>query len=406
MKPTCTRLLLLLLLIFSAGCGSNTEPTRNIDFIPLKFIEITSQNPRAAAGTTNQFTAIGHYGDPTTFQFTRDITSQVTWSSSNTAVLTFSNPSAPGLATTVTAGDARVTATFDNTIHTDLPFTVTTATLTSLVIPPPASTSLFVGETLQLGATGTFTDKSTQTLTDTVTWSSSNPTVATVTTTPADAGLVKALAVGTTTISVSLGTVSATQTLTVTAASLASLAVTSAGVNNSLAMGTSMRLIAKGTYTDASTKDLTSQVAWTSSNSAVATIDQNVGTKGRLKSVTIGSTTVTASLEGVTSPGFLVTVSSVTLTSLAITPTAPTLTIGQTSPLTATGTFSNGSTQDVTSDVVWSSGDAAIATVSMSTGVEGTVKGNVAGTVTITATSGNIPTAGPAITATTQVIVQ
>lgn len=405
MKPTCTRLLVLLLLMFSAGCGSNADPTRVIDFIPLKSIEITSQNPQAAPGTKNQFTAIGHYGDPTTIQFTRDITSQVTWSSSNTEVLTLSDPSAAGLATTVAAGTAEVTATFD-TIRAALTFTVSPATLTSLVILPPASTSLLAGGTLQLRATGTYNDSSTQDLTETVTWSSSNATVATVTTTSPGAGLVKALALGTTVISAASGTYSATQTLTVAAASLASIAVTSAGEKVSLAMGTSMRLLATGTYTDASTLDLTSQVAWTSSNPAVATIDQNVGTNGKLRSVTTGSTTVTASLEGVTSPGFPVTVNSATLTSLAITPTAPTLTIGQTLPMIATGTFSNGSTQDVTSDVVWSSGDAAIATVSMNTGVEGTVKGVTVGTVTITATSSNIPTAGPAISDTTQVKVQ
>ena len=92
MIRSCFRLLGWLLVVTAfTGCGQNDEPTRQIDFVPLSSLEIVSQNPQAAAGTTNRFTAIGHYGNPATFQFTRDLTSQVTWASTNPAVLTVSN---------------------------------------------------------------------------------------------------------------------------------------------------------------------------------------------------------------------------------------------------------------------------------------------------------------------------
>ncbi|MEJ2699982.1 MAG: Ig-like domain-containing protein, partial [Desulfuromonadales bacterium] len=116
MKRTWFHLLgILLMLTVPAGCGNNGNPTRKIDFIPLNSIDIVPQNPKAAAGTNTRFTAIGHYGDPSTFQYTEDITNQVSWSSSDTSVLTFSSePASAGFATAGVPGMATVTATADS----------------------------------------------------------------------------------------------------------------------------------------------------------------------------------------------------------------------------------------------------------------------------------------------------
>ena len=392
-STTCRQLLLLLLVL--PGCGGGGEPTRSIDFIPLSSIEIRSQNPQAAAGTANRFTAVGHYGDPATFQFTRDITGQVAWTSSEPAVLSFDDyPDTAGFATTNIggAGTATVTATLA-TISGDLPFTVSDATITTLAIPAPASTP-YAGGSLQLRATGTFSDGSSQDLTESVAWSSSEPTVATVTTTGPGGGLVKALAEGTTEISATFDALGAALTLQVSAARLTDLAVSSVGDSASLALGTTMQLLATGTYTDGSTQDLTSQVIWDSSKTTVATIDQNAGTIGRLSSVGTGSATVTAVHGSSTSPGFQVTVTDATLKSLAISPANPALSVGQSLPLSASGDFSNGTSQDLTRDVAWSSDDPDIATVSLSPGFEGIVTGVAVGTVKIRANSEQIPTTG------------
>lgn len=70
-------------------------------------------------------------------------------------------------------------------------------TLTSIAVTP-ANTSIVVGDTQQFTATGTYSDETTSVITTEVTWSSSNPAVATVsTTTP---GLVTGVAAGTVTI--------------------------------------------------------------------------------------------------------------------------------------------------------------------------------------------------------------
>jgi hypothetical protein len=74
----------------------------------LLSIEVLPANPSIAVGATQQFTAIGTFSDATQ----ADITTIVSWSSSDTGVATISNaPGSQGLATGVTAGVTTITAT-------------------------------------------------------------------------------------------------------------------------------------------------------------------------------------------------------------------------------------------------------------------------------------------------------
>jgi hypothetical protein len=99
-------------------------------------------------------------------------------------------------------------------------------------------------------ATGTYSDGSTQNLTSQATWSSSNTSVATIST----AGLASAVAAtGSTTIQASLSGVNGSIVLTVTArgATLQSIAVTPK--NPSIAKGTTEPFTATGAYSDGNT---------------------------------------------------------------------------------------------------------------------------------------------------------
>jgi hypothetical protein len=87
------------------------------------------------------------------------------------------------------------------------------------------------------------------------------------------------------------------------APTLVSIAVTPASPDN-LAVGNTQQFIATGTYSDASTSDITSQVTWASSEVGVATIDA----AGLATGVAVGSTGITASLDAVTSPAVALTV--------------------------------------------------------------------------------------------------
>jgi hypothetical protein len=140
-----------------------------------------------------------------------------------------------------------------------------------------------------IGAQGTYSDGSTKTITSTVTWTSSNTSVATIN----SSGLAIGAAVGNATIRATLGSISGKPTLTVQPA-LVSIAITPA--NPSIKVGTSLQFTATGTYSDSSTKDLTSSVQWTTTKPGVATISAS----GLATAVTKGNATIKAKLGGIT----------------------------------------------------------------------------------------------------------
>ena len=79
-----------------------------------------------------------------------------------------------------------------------------------------------------------------------------------------------------------------------TSPTLTSIVVTPA--NPSILTGASQQFTATGTYSDGSTQDITSQAIWTSSDTAVATIDAG----GLATGISAGTTMISASLAGVT----------------------------------------------------------------------------------------------------------
>src|SRR5205823_2292337 len=99
--------------------------------------------------------------------------------------------SASGLATGSGVGATNITATQSGVTSNTLVLTVTAATLQSITVSA-ANASLANGTTTQFTATGTFTDGSTQNLTNSVTWTSSNAPVATVSV----SGLLTAVSIG------------------------------------------------------------------------------------------------------------------------------------------------------------------------------------------------------------------
>ncbi len=100
---------------------------------------------------------------------------------------------------------------------TSLTGTGSTSALTSITVTPVAP-SVAVGANQQFTATGTFSDGHTSNVTQSVTWNSSNKTVATVSNATGTRGLASALAVGTTTIHAVAQSITGSTTLTVIAA--------------------------------------------------------------------------------------------------------------------------------------------------------------------------------------------
>jgi uncharacterized protein YjdB len=358
----------------------------------LTAINVTPTNPSLALGTTQQLTATGVFSDATT----QDLTTQVTWASTAPGHVTVS---AAGLVTAVGLGTANITAT-KGTISGTTTVTVTAAALVSIQVTP-TNPSVAAGRTQQFTATGTFTDATTQNLTTQVTWASSSAAVATISNAAGSQGLAKALTPGATTISAALGAVVGSTSLTVTAAVLVSIQVTP--TNPSVAAGRTQQFTATGTFSDATTQNLTTQVAWTSSAAAVATISNAAGSQGLATALKVGTTTISATLGGVTGSTTL-TVSAAVLVSIQVTPTNPSVAAGRTQQFTATGTFSDATTQNLTTQVTWASSATAIATISNAAGSQGLATALKVGTTTISATLGGV-TGSTTLTVTAAVLV-
>lgn len=161
-------------------------------------------------------------------------------------------------------------------------------TLKSLAVTPPTA-SVNKGSTVQISATGTYSDNSTQDATASANWTSSNPSLATVA-----AGLVTGVAGGgPVTITASIGSLTGSSTLTVSPVSLQSIAVTPA--NSGVYVGSTAQFTATGTFSDATTAAIPSAV-WTSSKPNVATINA----AGIANGVAAGTTTITATVNGIT----------------------------------------------------------------------------------------------------------
>ena len=240
-------------------------------------------------GTTEQFTATGTYSDSST----QDLTTQVTWASSNTSVASISNTAgSQGLASGVASGSSTISAMLGGVAGSTV-LTVTAAALESISVTP-ANPSIPIGEVQPFTAIGTYSDNSTHDLTSQVTWASATTSVATIT----SGGLATAVSTGTSTISATLDGVSGSTVLTVTPVVLEMIMISPD--SPTVSTGQTESFMAMGMYSDESTVDLTSQVTWVSSDTSVATISNSPGTQGLATAVNDGTSTISASLDGIT----------------------------------------------------------------------------------------------------------
>jgi len=197
-----------LLMLSPLGVGKMTGLSQTSNTKTLKSISVKPANPSISAGATRQFHATGTYSDGST----KDLTTTATWSSNNAAVATISNSTgSKGLATSIAAGTSTITATSGKIKgSTTLTITGSSPTLTSITVTPPAP-SINMGIQQQFTATGYYSDGSSQNLTNTATWTSSAPNIATVSTT----GVAITVASGQTTIEAAVGSINGSTILTV-----------------------------------------------------------------------------------------------------------------------------------------------------------------------------------------------
>jgi uncharacterized protein YjdB len=339
----------------SSGSSSSTTPTS---------LRMSSASVSVAAGQSASLLVSAVLSNGST----NDVTAAATWSSSDSTIATVAGGSVKG----VKKGAATITAT-SGALSATASVTVTDATLSTIAVTP-ATPSIAKGLSQQLAATGTFSDASSHDISATATWSTSNAAVASVSAT----GLVQGVSAGSATITATSNGVSATAQITVTAATVTSLAVGPSG--QSIAAGATAQFTATATFTDSSTADVSAQATWTTSDANTATVSGRTVT-----GVAAGNATISASYQG-KSGGVQVSVANIT--AIAVTPAVSTLVEGHSAQLTATATLDNNSAQDVTQSASWSSANPGAALVSMDPGTRGVVTGAGTGSSPIAAAIG------------------
>ena len=232
------------------------------------------------------------------------------------------------------------------------------------------SAELNTGETLQLTATVMPSNATNKT----VTWTTSNSSVATV----SSNGLVTAKAVGNATITARTtdgSNLSSSCSVTVKQSSVLATSISLNKTSAEIYAGETLQLTATVLPSNATNKTVT----WTTSNSSVATVSSN----GLVTAKAVGNATITArTTDGSNlSASCSVTVkqSSVLATSISLNKTSAELNTGGTLQLTATVLPSNTTNKTVT----WTTSNSSVATVSSN----GLVTAKAKGSATITATT-------------------
>ncbi|MGB8029752.1 MAG: Ig-like domain-containing protein [Terracidiphilus sp.] len=293
-----------------------------------------------------------------------------------------------------------------------LPIVGCTNPLAVSISVSPTTQSVSAGQTAQFTATGVFGHgnnhpSSTEDLTDSATWTSSAPGVATI----SASGMATGVSAGTTTITASIngytGVVSATASLTVSGSSGGGGTPSSIAIipNTQLVttVGDTAQFEAIETTATGATVDVTNSATWGSSSQSIATIGASTGLA---TAVSLGTVTITATYPsggntltgtatftvGSGSPG--TGGSTEEYTAVTIVPGSQSVSAsGQTGQFIALATLgANGLEEDVTNSpqLTWLSSIPSVATVT--TGLasgDGLATGVSLGTSTITAELAN-----------------
>ncbi|MEO6210820.1 MAG: Ig-like domain-containing protein, partial [Gemmatimonadaceae bacterium] len=337
--------------VTQTGSGLTAQATVTVTRVPVASVTIAPPLDTLIVGQAVQLTATTKDGSGNTLTGRT-----IVWDGSDDNVASVSSN---GRVTAIAPGTLTVTATSEGKTGT--------ATIVVLAVPvasvtiSPTSASVLVGS-----STAPFTavakDGSGNVLNGrTITFASSNTAVATV---DATTGVATGVAPGTTSITASSeGKTSINATLTVSAVPVAS--VTISPTTQSVVAGANTPAFTVVTK-DAGGNVLTGRsITFNSSNTGVASIDAS----GIATGLSAGTTSITASSEGVTSNSATLTVTPPPVATVTVSPTSQSVVQNGNAPaFAATTKDGNGNTRTGRT-VTWSSSDPSIATIDPGTGV-------------------------------------
>ena len=352
--------------------GKSGSSTITVSPVPVSTVAVQPPTDSLAPGATVQLTAIAKdsAGGVLTGR-------AVGWASSDPAVATVS---VTGLVTGVAVGNATMTATSEGKSGTSV-MTVYIP-VASVAVAPPTATILL---TQTKAFTATATDATGNLLTGRlVTWSSSNPAIATVN----SSGVATGVALGTVTITATSEGKSGSATLTINPVPVFSVTITPPSPDTVFVNYTTQ--LAAVTQDSAGNVLTGRAVTWQSNDPGIAT----VGATGLVTGVAAGNTNIVATSEGKSGSNTLMSIPA-PVGSVTLAPNVDSVTTsGSTSTKTIMATVRDVQGTVVTDRVVnWTSTPGAIATVSPSSGASTTVTGASVGQAQVIATSTKADTA-------------
>ena len=182
-------------------------------------------------------------------------------------------------------------------------FFPSSTTITAIQVLP-SNAIVAPGVNQQYTATATYGNNSTADVTSSVTWSTYATSIATI----SAGGLLSGVALGTTTVKAQSGNVIGTTGVTIQNKAISSVSIQpltqGLSVSGNGGFPTTVQYTATATYKDGSTGDVSSNCTWNAAPSSVVTISST----GLATAVAVGTATVSATAQGVTSNSATVTV--------------------------------------------------------------------------------------------------
>jgi hypothetical protein len=350
----------------------STTTTVTVSAATLTAVTISPVLPSVANGLSQQFTATGTFSDTTT----QDITFDASWAANAPDIASVSDAiETKGLVSSHAMGASTISATLDG--HSDATIlTVIKAAIQSIAVSPSGAPSALSLTTLSFTAIGTYTDGTTQDITSAVTWSSSSPTVASV-----SGSSVTTLTQGASFINATLDAVTGSSALQVTGGNLTAISLSPTSLK--LVKDSVSRITATGTFSNNTTRDITNFVSWTTSDATLATMTTPGGKLAWVNPLGVTSTATVTAKYGDLSAVANLTVTAPTLSSVALSATSADLTVDTNSRLTLKANYSDGTSQDVTFASDWTSSDTAVVSADNSSINKGRIIGKSAGTTAV-----------------------
>lgn len=376
-----------------SGSTPSASASVTVTYAPVATASISPSAPTVTVGSSAQLTATLQGASPAVPLSPTGRT--LTWSVADPLVASVSSS---GVVTGIVPGNTTITLSASSPgqatpATATVPLTVASVAVARVVLAPVTGT-IHVGALYARSVSAQALDAGNNVLGGrAITWSTSDPSLLSVTPSSAGSGTATITAVNAPTGGLQViasaaganGVVSDTLTINSDLVSVASVVVAPTAATLQPAQTQPLVATARDSAGNvigtANGNPLGGRTpTWKSANTAVGTVNS----AGVVTAVAIGSTTIDGTLGGGTPATFALTVAPVSVAAVSVSAPSTTLTVGTTVQATATARDAAGNTLSLSGrNVVWTSGSPSIASVSSSGLVSAIAQGNATISVTV-----------------------